>query len=327
MRNLLEYSGSLISNDSLIVAPYDYQKQSYENILPLNNGLIKNWNIQKFSSDYSEIEHLNVINGMGVTLGDSIVGISVLSAIKKKNPKIKIKIIRPETAPSYVEELYELASSVIDELHYMPFHIQKLPCTALNIDVGNQLYSPDFHIMEMHDYFIQGLGVKLDDVNHNELSNKWLGNIDLGAPAFENYTLFAPVASTKIRSIPSKFYYDIVDMLSRLEGKRVLGFVDVNHKNYINISKYSPHTKDFIALIKYASNVYTCDSSALHIAAGFGVPTECVFNTIPPELRTKYYSNCKSIYVGNKRLEKIQSSEDFQLVKMVENNFREYLYG
>ena len=119
MRNLLEYSGSLISNDSLIVAPYDYQKQSYENILPLNNGLIKNWNIQKFSSNYSEIEHLNVINGMGVTLGDSIVGISVLSAIKKKNPKIKIKIIRPETAPSYVEELYELASSVIDELHYM----------------------------------------------------------------------------------------------------------------------------------------------------------------------------------------------------------------
>ena len=55
MRNLLEYSGSLISNDSLIVAPYDYQKLSYENILPLNNGLIKNWNIQKFSSDYSEI--------------------------------------------------------------------------------------------------------------------------------------------------------------------------------------------------------------------------------------------------------------------------------
>ncbi|MHC6397528.1 glycosyltransferase family protein (plasmid) [Escherichia coli] len=181
--------------------------------------------------------------------------------------------------------------------------------------------------MEMHDYFIQGLGVKLDDVNHNELSNKWLGNIDLGAPVFENYTLFAPIASTKIRSIPSKFYYDIVDMLSRREGKTVLGFVDVNHKNYINISKYSPHTKDFIALIKYASNVYTCDSSALHIAAGFGVPTECVFNTIPPELRTKYYSNCKSIYVGNKRLEKIQSSEDFQLVKMVENNYREYLYG
>lgn len=231
MRNLLEYSGSLISNDSLIVAPYDYQKLSYENILPLNNGLIKNWNIQKFSSDYSEIEHLNVINGMGVTLGDSIVGISVLSAIKKKNPKIKIKLIRPETAPSYVEELYELASSVIDELHYMPFHIQKLPYTALNIDVGNQLYSPDFHIMEMHDYFIQGLGVKLDDVNHNELSNKWLGNIDLGAPVFENYTLFAPIASTKIRSIPSKFYYDIVDMLSRREGDNKLNVIDL-HKRY-----------------------------------------------------------------------------------------------
>lgn len=92
MRNLLEYSGSLISNDSLIVAPYDCQKLSYENILPLNNGLIKNWNIQKFSSDYSEIEHLNVINGMGVTLGDSIVGISVLSAIKKRIPRLKLSL-------------------------------------------------------------------------------------------------------------------------------------------------------------------------------------------------------------------------------------------
>ncbi|VFS80699.1 Uncharacterised protein [Kluyvera cryocrescens] len=63
---------------------------------------------------------------LGVTLGDSIVGISVLSAIKKKNPKIKIKLIRPETAPSYVEELYELASSVIDELHYMPFSYSEI---------------------------------------------------------------------------------------------------------------------------------------------------------------------------------------------------------
>jgi hypothetical protein len=46
----------------------------------------------KFSSNYSEIEHLNVINGMGVTLGDSIVGISVLSAIKKRIPRLKLRL-------------------------------------------------------------------------------------------------------------------------------------------------------------------------------------------------------------------------------------------
>lgn len=327
MRNLLEYSGSLISNDCLIVAPYDYQKQCYENISPLNNGLIKNWNIKEFSNDYKAIEQLNVINGMGVTLGDSIVGISVLSAIKKENPNIKINVIRPATAPLYVEEIYNLASSVIDELHYMPYSIQKLHTAAINVDVGNQLYSPYFHIMEMHDYFIQALGLKVDDVNCSELSNKWLGTVDLGAPVFENYTLFAPVASTKIRSIPSIFYYDIVDMLAEREGRKVLGFVNVDHENYVNVAKYSPQTKDFLSLIKYASSIYTCDSSALHIAAGFGVPTECIFNTIPPSLRAKYYKNCKSVYVGNKKIELIQSSEDLNLAKIVENNFREYLYG
>lgn len=327
MRDLIEYSGSLISNDNLIVAPYDYQKKNYGNIIRLNNDHIKNWNLNEFSIDYSEVDELNVVNGMGVTLGDSIVGISVLAAIKEKNPNIKIRVIRPETAPSYVEELYKLGVPVIDELHYMPFNINELSSESLNIDVGNQLYSPYFHIMEMHDYFIQALGLKRNDVNQDELTNKWLNKIDYGAPIFENYTLFTPLASTKIRSISSIFYYDIVEKLSNRDGKRVLGFVDVNHENYLNISKRVTNTKEFISVIKNASNIYTCDSSALHIAAGFNVPTECVFNTIPPKLRMKYYSNSKSIYVGNQMLEKIQSSDDLKFIKLVEDNFREYLYG
>lgn len=327
MSDLIKYSGSLISNDNLIVAPYDYQKKNYGNLSRLNNDLIKNWNLKRFSIDYSEVDELNIINGMGVTLGDSIVGISVLAAIKEKNPNIKIRVIRPETAPPYVEEVYKLAASVIDELDYMPFNIHELSKSALNVDVGNQLYSPYFHVMEMHDYFIQSLGLKLDDINHDELTNKWLNNIDYGAPIYENYTLFTPLASTKIRSIPSVFYYDIVEMLSNRDGKKVLGFVDVNHKNYLNIAKHITNTKDFMSVIKAASNVYTCDSSALHIAAGFRVPTQCVFNTIPPELRIKYYSNCNPVYVGNSKLEKIQSSEDLSLIKIVENNYREYFYG
>ncbi|MDV5817330.1 glycosyltransferase family 9 protein [Enterobacter hormaechei] len=108
--------------------------------------------LNKVEVDYKKIKKVTIINGLGVTLGDSIIGISALHAIKSINPDIHITLIRPEHCQDYVEQIYHMASGIIDKLLYLPFDIAKINHTDVNIDMGNQLYWEDFDSIEMHDF-------------------------------------------------------------------------------------------------------------------------------------------------------------------------------
>lgn len=328
MDSLLKYTGSLLNDGQYITAPYDVSKEKPSGRLEiLKEKCVLNQSINEFSIDYTSVKRLNVINGMGVTLGDSIIGIAVLHVIKKINPKIHITVIRPASALPYVEEIYKLATPIIDNIVYMPLDISLLTKDALNIDVGNQLFWPDFHTVEMHDFFCNNLGVEINGNYNNLLSNSWMNIISLDKFQFNDYVLFAPYASTKIRCIPEAFHAHVVDILHQRTGKKILGFADVKHPSYMNVRGLSRSTIDFITIIKNADFLYTSDSSALHVAAAFNVPTECVFTTINPELRTKYYPNCKSYYVGNEQISKIQNSEAPDAIRVVHKQFERFYYG
>ncbi|AYN25680.1 hypothetical protein D8682_00940 (plasmid) [Buttiauxella sp. 3AFRM03] len=323
MKNLLEFEGSLLKDGTFIVSPYDLSKSSFpDDIEPLTNNSILNQSFVSFSVDYSRIAHLVVINGMGVTLGDSIIGISILDVIKKLNENIKISVIRPASAPKYVDEVYLLASDVIDEVFYMPFDVNDVTGDVI-IDIGNQLYRPEFHTMEMHDFFYKYIGLDSTPKVISLLNNSWLKNVPLDNVFLNRYVLFSPLSSTKIRSIPEQFYFDIVDALAKKTGKQVVGFVDVEHPKYRNVLNFSKSTKDFVSIIKNAEYVYTCDSATLHIAAAFNIPTQCIFNTIKPELRVKYYNNIESVYIGDELLTGVQNSDDKYLLEHVKFRFKE----
>ncbi|MGM8766072.1 glycosyltransferase family 9 protein [Enterobacter asburiae] len=328
MQDLLRFRGSLLNKRKNIVSPYDLSKKNIKgDTTILNIDYIYNASRTPLSFDYKNIENLNVINGMGVTLGDSVVGLSILSLIKKINPDIKISIIRPENSPQYVNEIYDMADGILDHVYYMPYNLNALNSSELNIDVGNQLFWPEFHSMEMHDFFMKMLGVKESDIIKSVMNNSWLKNVVLNNVLKDDYVLFAPESSAKVRSIPQKYHIQIINELYDEFGVNVCGFVDVEHKNYMNISALSRSTLDFVSIISNAMFLYTCDSSALHIAAGFNVPTRCVFNTIAPQLRDKYYPYCESIYIGNKFLRLIQGSEDERILSLVEEIYRDYFYG
>ena len=141
---LVENNGSLLENHTHITSSFDLSKGSNEGVitkLALDNVL--NHSVKGFRKNYLIEKNLNIINGMGVTLGDSIIGINALDCIKKINKNIQITLIRPATCHSYVEEIYSIASNLIDRLEYMPYDIKHLRRDAVNIDIGNQLYWHD----------------------------------------------------------------------------------------------------------------------------------------------------------------------------------------
>ncbi|WJV63441.1 hypothetical protein PCO86_05175 [Pectobacteriaceae bacterium CE70] len=323
--SLLTYTGSLLLDGRYIVSPYGVSKEQLcGDISPLRMPMIHNNAITNISFDYSKIKSLSVINGLGVTLGDSIIGISALHAIKNINPNIVIRVIRPENCPNYVNEIYTLTNNIINEIHFMPFDITKVAESELIIDIGNQLYWEDFNKWEMHDFFLRNLGLEHNFIPVEFKSNSWLKNSTLDNNNLGEYVLFCPHASTKIRSIPRQYHRKIISELSDKFKVKVLGFSDVHHKNYTNITELSKSTACFASIIKYAKYLYTCDSAALHIGAGFNIPTTCIFTTVKPEFRSLYYTHCESVYIGNDKTEGIHNSEDVILVNSISKEFEIY---
>src|SRR5580700_2736403 len=83
--------GSLLSPHGEIVAPYDLEvsdsaAEGYR-ALGLSNGIC-NAAMAAFNPDYATQTCVHVINGMGVTLGDSVIGLTALTAIKARFPHI-----------------------------------------------------------------------------------------------------------------------------------------------------------------------------------------------------------------------------------------------
>lgn len=323
--SLLTYTGSLLLDGRYIVSPYGISKSSPGgNISPLSNAIVHNNAINKISVDYSNVKSLTIINGLGVTLGDSVVGISALHAIKKINPNIVIRVIRPENCPNYVNEIYTLTKNIITEIHFMPFDISKAAEAELIIDIGNQLYWEDFNKWEMHDFFLRNLGLERNFIPIEIKSNAWLKNAPLNDINLGDYVLFCPHASTKIRSIPQQYHKKIISELSDKFKVKVFGFSDVHHENYTNISELSTSTSRFASIIKHARHLYTCDSAALHIGAGFDIPTTCIFTTVKPEFRSLYYTHCESVYIGNDKTVGIHNSEDVNLINSICKEFEVY---
>lgn len=103
---------------------------------PLNSNKIYNYAKEPFSINYKKEEKLNIINGMGVTLGDSIIGMCCIDIIKN-NPNIQINIIRPKSCDNYVNDIYHISQFLFNKILYMPYQLDKLNSNTVNIDIGN----------------------------------------------------------------------------------------------------------------------------------------------------------------------------------------------
>jgi hypothetical protein len=330
---VLFWPGSLISAAGDIVAPYDLEHANE----PLSayrpstcDPRIKHANSAPFRVDWSAIAAVHVINGMGVTLGDSIIGLSAIAAVKARFPHVRVHVYRPGRAPRYVEDIYALALGlVIDRCEALPYSLARLPVDETIIDVGNHLFWPRFSDTPMIDFFLDALGVEPSTVALSHKCNEWLRSLPnngrTSARKQGAYALFSPSASTPLRSIPESVRTQLVDAVYRKYGMAVLGFGPVDHPAYRNITPESTSTEAFLEWIAGASFVMTGDSAAVHIAAGFGVTTLAFFSSIEPQLRVRDYAHCHSVTLDVPTLRLLQASNRQGDVHLVERAFADVL--
>lgn len=263
---------------------------------------------------------LHVINGMGVALGDSIIGMNVLAWLKQRHPALRIHLHRTRHAPAHVERLYQLAGHIIHAVHHLPQPLQSLPADA--VDLSDFMYWPSFATLPMVDFFAQGLGVAPDALPAPAKANRWLGALPLPCvPApwtHRDYVLLCQQASTRLRSMPATLAAAMVDRIWHQYRMPVLGFQPVAHPRYRDISAESPDLDHFMAWVRDACVVVAADSSAIHIAAGFDVPTLAIFTSIDPALRTRDYPHCRAVDARTDLTDGLHASEDPVLLLAVQ---------
>lgn len=330
---ILFFPGSLISSTGDVVAPYDLE--SGDTVLGQYravacNPRIHNANAKSFRLAWERASTVHILNGMGVTLGDSIVGLTAIAAIKRQFPNVRICIYRPGQAPGYVEALYSLATGVVvDECMHLPCALDRIPLDEPIVDVGNHLFWSRFAQEPMIDFFLDALGIEPTAIPSWHKRNGWLQALpqapgrSAGYPT--PYALFSPAASTPLRGIPSPYWTQLVDSIHRAYGLPVLGFGRVEHPAYVDVSGDSRTTADFIGWVRKAAFVMTGDSAALHIAAGFDVPTTAFFSSVGPGLRARDYPLCDSVALDVPSLRGLQaSSRDIDL-RVLDDAFQRLL--
>ncbi|KNH08816.1 ADP-heptose:LPS heptosyltransferase [Candidatus Burkholderia brachyanthoides] len=322
---LLTHAGSLLSGDGHIVAPYDLEVSGASIVAYRSLDGVLNVAVEPFVADYARARHVHLINAFGVTLGDSIIGLTALFALKRRHPHLAFTVYRPSRAPRYVQRLYELAAPAFGAIADLPVPRSDLPDDALRIDLGNHLFWPRFAAMPMIDFFLWALGVAPESIAADDKRNRWLADLPLLAAAQrEPYVLLCLDASTPVRSIPGASRARIVERLWDEFGLPVLGFGAVDHPRYRDIASHSRDTDAFLARIKHTRYLMTSDTAALHVAAGFDVPTTTFFTTIAPHLRARDYAHCASVTFDLPHLQGMHASArtgDLAALKRVYRDF------
>jgi hypothetical protein len=332
----LTNAGSLLSPNGEIVASYDLEVTDTPALgyraLGRIHG-IHNAALHPFDQHYSAHSRVHVINGMGVTLGDSIIGLTALYAIARRHPQLRFVIYRPAHSPQYVNRLYELAAPLFGSVVDLPVRLDSLPEHDLKVDIGNHLFWPNFSTLPMIDFFLEAMGMRAADIPADEKRNHWLKELILPAPAWgeTDYVLMCPIASTPVRSIAPSARAGIADQLWKRFGLPVAGFGTLDHPRYTDVSRLSPDTADFLSWIRHARYVVTSDTAAVHIAAGFDVATTAFFTTIAAPLRARDYEHCKAITLAVPGLEGLQSSNRLLDIETIDRAYRaladkEYLF-
>ena len=330
----LAYPGSLLDSDGRVVAPYDLEQRDAEIgaylALASQPGIL-NAAARPFELDYASLRVVHLINGMGVTLGDSIIGLTAIAALKETYPQVQFVMYRPELAPAYVEAIYALASDDLIEIRKLPWPLADIPLDETRIDIGNHLFWPHFMSMPMIDFFLTALGVDPSKVSADRKVNRWLQTLHL--PLLPEvwrdcpYVLFCPTASTPVRSIPPSIRGTLVDRLFERFGLPVLGFGAVDHPHYVDVSAHSTITAHFLAWVKHARYVLTSDTAAVHIAAGFDVPATAFFTTVAPDLRVRDYALCQPVTLALPELRNVQASDRKQDLARVNAAYEQALAG
>lgn len=260
---------------------------------------------------YDEITTLHIFNGIGNALGDLIIFYTALCAIKYRYPGLRFLTYHANNLNKSVKELLDISKGVA--IARSAWSLEDLPSCEKRISIQGKLFRENFSRMAMIDAYLIALGSQPWEFSSELKSNAWLSRVQLSGGSVQRgmkYVLLCHKSSAKLRTIPDFMLLPLVDKISGDFGVPVVGFGEINHKNYFDAAALSRTVSDFICWVRSALYVVSTDSAAIHIAAGMRVPCSAFFPSIDPQLRIRDYPLCQSIELNAPEVRGIHVGDD-----------------
>ena len=254
--------------------------------------------------DLRQVSRLEIINGMGMAIGDAIIGLQAVFAVKdrlvRRGRGLSVRLWRPAVAlPEGVRRVHELSGFRLARLPVDPEMARAMGDTWW-LDLADLAFRPDFNARDMYGFFSAALGVT--DIDGAERAPRWLARALPSPPRPwclpRRYALVCAGASQPLRAIPDSIAVDLAGRLHRLTGLPVAGLgFRIDAPWFVALDGNTPRFDDFAGAIAHAACCITADSSACHIAAAYDRPALTLFTSVAPWMQIEGYPLCRGMLI------------------------------
>jgi len=251
------------------------------------------------------VSGLLILNGFGLSLGDSLIGLQALHAARQLG-RITGRVIlrRGPGLSAMVDALYGLCRFAEIE-HGDPSELTAHLGPV--IDLRDLAFDPRFAGVAMIDFFLARLGVAPATVPATLKRNLWLARC-VPRPAPGGYVLICPRSSMALRDWPEDVHRAVVaEVLQRHPGPVLTqGPWQDDWPHRLARAPRAETIEQLCALVAGASAMISTDTGMLHLADAFDVPCAAVFTTHRPDWRVRDYPHCHTVRVVADGLEGLE---------------------
>ena len=277
-------------------------------------------------------EGLAIVNGFGLSLGDSLIGLQALSAAQTLGhmPPRPTLIRRTDCRPM-VKALYPLAADFAEVVD-LPDGLSASPPLPASVTAGYErvidmrdfAFDADFHGVAMIDFFLRRLGLDPEEVPAELRRNAWLAprvqpRRVAGLP--ERYVLFCPQSSMPQRDMPADAQRRILRQILAAQDLPVVtqGRVPEGVEGRVIAAPILERIEELCGLAAHAARIVSTDTAIVHLADAWSIPCHAVFATHRPEWRVRDYPRCSATLLPVRglpsALEFLRSEEDLRAVQ------------
>ncbi len=252
---------------------------------------------------------LAIINGFGVGIGDTLVGLTAWRSARERLIGAGFRDFETEmwvrpAALGNARDACELVGT-IDRINVLPMPVKHFQECDAFWDLSGLIDRPNVNKRATVDFFLELMGIDPTGVHRAEKRN----HITLPLPVItevvdglhgitRRYIIVNPKSGDLRRDMPLDVFRNLCQRLVNMTDCDVATLVPMPkvHDRQVDLSPISGKGFKYrCALVKRARAVVTVDSSLYHIADAFDVPTVVIFANISPKLRIPYYPSMEGM--------------------------------
>lgn len=276
-------------------------------------------NLQLENANNTDIK-VAIIGGLGKSISEITANSTGLRIFYKELQK-RFKIVCLDVYIEASENKYYsrdkeliLMHSYVNSVKALGISLKELKTYDYYVDTSMMNKRSFYHQLSYVDAFLYKVGIdykKVSSLNKNNSldvfgrkANNKLEEIINKIKDKGKILLYHPYSADILKSIPKEYSISYLEKLIKLSNNytiiSTLKISDIKDDRYVDLSAYSKSIFDFVYIISNTNKIISVDTSTLHIADAFFIPTVAIFTNKNTLKNIEYYNQTKVVEVDDK---------------------------